>query len=79
MFMVTLGNTLNCDAAVMITANHHPYDKNGLKFFTKGGLESADADKLLMAQRGNSPVSANKGKLTKVNFRTITAKFSETK
>lgn len=71
MFMTTLGNTLNCDAAVMITASHHPYDKNGLKFFTKeGGLESADIEQiLLMAQRGETaPVSANKGKLTKVNF-----------
>ncbi len=28
---------LGCDASVQITASHHPKDKNGLKFFTRGG------------------------------------------
>ncbi len=51
MFMTTVKKY--CTAAVQITASHHPYDKNGLKFFTKAGgfegdeirtvLEYADA------------------------------------
>ena len=32
MFMTTVD--LDCVAAVQITASHHPYDRNGLKFFT---------------------------------------------
>ncbi len=46
MFMTTV--TIGCDAAVQITASHHPYDKNGLKFFTEnGGFENEDIIKTL--------------------------------
>lgn len=46
MFMTTV--LLNCTASVQITASHHPYDKNGLKFFTKdGGFEGADIVSIL--------------------------------
>ncbi len=38
MFMTTVET--DATAAVQITASHHPYDKNGLKFFTReGGFE----------------------------------------
>lgn len=46
MFMTTV--TIGCTASVQITASHHPYDKNGLKFFTKdGGFEDEDIINLL--------------------------------
>lgn len=46
MFMTTID--LNCDGSVQITASHHPFNRNGLKFFTKdGGLESEDITALL--------------------------------
>ncbi len=46
MFMTTID--YECDASVEITASHHPFNKNGLKFFTKkGGLESTDIDAIL--------------------------------
>ena len=46
MFMTTV--TLGCNASVQITASHHPYDKNGLKFFTKdGGFEGCDIAEIL--------------------------------
>ena len=46
MFMTTV--TLGCTASVQITASHHPFDKNGLKFFTKdGGFEGCDITKIL--------------------------------
>ncbi|HHV51648.1 MAG TPA: phosphomannomutase/phosphoglucomutase [Clostridiales bacterium] len=50
MFMTT--KDLNCDAAVQITASHHPFNRNGLKFFTPaGGLEGSDiSDILSLAQ-----------------------------
>lgn len=46
MFMTTV--SLGCTASVQITASHHPWDKNGLKFFTaKGGFEGEDILKIL--------------------------------
>lgn len=46
MFMTTVD--LDCCAAVQITASHHPFDRNGLKFFTKnGGLDSKDIERLI--------------------------------
>ena len=41
MFMTTVD--FGCDAAVQITASHHPFNRNGLKFFTRdGGLDHGD-------------------------------------
>ncbi len=46
MFMTTVQK--DCDAALSITASHHPYNRNGLKFFTKeGGLEGKDITDIL--------------------------------
>lgn len=46
MFMTTV--MLGCTASVQITASHHPYDKNGLKFFTKdGGFEGDEIVRIL--------------------------------
>lgn len=43
MFMSTVLPEVDCDGAIMITASHLPFNRNGLKFFTKGGgLESKD-------------------------------------
>lgn len=48
MFMSTVLPELSYDGAVMITASHLPFNRNGLKFFTKeGGLESRDIKVLL--------------------------------
>lgn len=46
MFMTTVD--LDCVAAVQITASHHPFNKNGLKFFTvNGGLNSSDIEHII--------------------------------
>lgn len=48
MFMSTVLPELNYDGAVMITASHLPFNRNGLKFFSRdGGLESKDIKVLL--------------------------------
>lgn len=59
MFMTTVD--LNCDGAVQITASHHPFNRNGLKFFTRqGGLEGSDIEKILeFAQNGEKPAAAD--------------------
>ncbi|MBQ3136135.1 MAG: phosphomannomutase/phosphoglucomutase [Clostridia bacterium] len=47
MFMTTVD--AGCIASVQITASHHPYDKNGLKFFTAdGGLNPEDIERILI-------------------------------
>lgn len=46
MFMSTI--LMNCDAAVMVTASHLPWQRNGYKFFTRaGGLGGAEIAALL--------------------------------
>ena len=48
MFQSTLLPGADFDGAVMITASHLPFNRNGLKFFTKeGGLEKAEIRAIL--------------------------------
>lgn len=48
MFMSTVIDGIKADGAIMITASHLPYNRNGLKFFTKdGALEKEDVKKIL--------------------------------
>ena len=58
MFMTTVD--AGCDGAVQITASHHPFHRNGLKFFTRqGGLESDDIAQILTyAQNGQAPTQS---------------------
>jgi phosphomannomutase len=48
MFMSTIHPALNCDGAIMLTASHLPFNRNGFKFFTnQGGLEKQDITAIL--------------------------------
>jgi len=48
MFMSTVIEEFSCDGAVMVTASHLPFNRNGFKFFTSGGgLEKEDIKKIL--------------------------------
>ena len=43
MFMSTIFDETLCDGAVMITASHLPFNRNGFKYFSKdGGLDKED-------------------------------------
>ena len=54
MFMSTVLPGFGYDAAVMITASHLPWNRNGLKFFTAaGGAESADIRAILILPRSD--------------------------
>lgn len=66
MFMAVLD--LPCHAAVQITASHHPWHRNGLKFFTKdGGLDSPDITEILdLASQGARPAQPGEGSWTPV-------------
>lgn len=56
MFTLLKESDWECDASIMITASHLPFDRNGLKFFTPdGGLSSEDIDVIIaMAERGDA-------------------------
>ena len=73
MFMTTVD--FGCDASIEITASHHPWNKNGLKFFIrKGGLEGSDIEAILTnAQydvRPELPADMPKGTIEEVNYMT---------
>lgn len=71
MFMATID--LPCDGSIQITASHHPYDRNGLKFFTPdGGLDAPDIDVLLsMCEAGELPEeAAQPGSVTPTDYMT---------
>lgn len=62
MFLLLKESDFGCDASIMITASHLPYDRNGLKFFTpEGGLSSQDIDAVIaLACDGAFPAGAGK-------------------
>ncbi len=62
MFILLKESDFGCDASVMVTASHLPYDRNGLKFFTPdGGLDGKDIDDILeIAAKGDFLVGKGK-------------------
>lgn len=68
MFMTTV--TRNCDGAVQITASHHPYDRNGLKFFTReGGLSGDELKSILAAAEQEKPREyTNDGTIKEIDY-----------
>ncbi len=66
MFMTT--QLLGCDGAIQLTASHHPFNKNGLKFFAvNGGLEGSDITEILGYAFENKFPSGN-GSVENVDF-----------
>ncbi len=70
MFMSIITPGFEPDGSVMITASHHPWDRNGLKFFTReGGIESRDVEELLQAASRLAPAGRPlTGNLRKADF-----------
>lgn len=68
MFMTTVD--LGCDGALQITASHHPFNRNGLKFFTRdGGLEGSDIEEILLfAQNGEAPEELSGGEIVPTDY-----------
>ncbi len=65
MFMATVLPEFSCHGAIMMTASHLPFNRNGLKFFTRqGGLGKKDISRILeLAERGNFMTAAAPGKV----------------
>ena len=68
MFMTTVD--LGCDGALQLTASHHPFNRNGLKFFTRGGgLEGKDIEAILeFAQNDEHPAEKDGGSITDCEY-----------
>ncbi|MDE5671573.1 MAG: phosphomannomutase/phosphoglucomutase [Eubacterium sp.] len=62
---------IKVDASLEITASHHPYQRNGLKFFTKnGGLEGGDVKDILHIAYSAEPGS-KAGSVINYDFMTV--------
>ena len=58
-----------CDAAIQITASHHPFNRNGLKFFTRGGgVSGSDITKMLEYAQSGTTVAQAQGSVEKIDF-----------
>ena len=70
MFMTTITPPFNTDGAIMLTASHLPYNRNGMMFFSKdGGLEKSDISELLeMAEKHTAQEIQTKGTVKEVDF-----------
>ncbi len=68
MFMTTVD--LKTDAAIQITASHHPFDRNGLKFFIpSGGLNGSDISEIVeLADNEESVITDLKGIVIPVDY-----------
>lgn len=68
MFMTTV--TRGCDGAIQITASHHPFDRNGLKFFTRdGGLSGDELKKILAnAEQEKQREYTNDGTIKEIDY-----------
>ena len=69
MFMSTVTEGYAFDGAVMITASHLPFNRNGFKFFTcDGGLEKADIKQILQYAQGVEGTGLTPGSLANGTF-----------
>ena len=70
MFMSTVFPEYNCDGAVMITASHLPFNRNGFKYFDKeGGLNKQDIAQIISyAEAGESCCHNESGQMVKADL-----------
>ena len=69
MFMSTVTPGYEFDGAVMITASHLPFNRNGFKFFTRdGGVEKQDIAAILALAASDGRTGFPKGSLAEGGF-----------
>jgi phosphomannomutase len=69
MFMSTVLEGHQYDGAIMITASHLPFDKNGFKFFTnKGGLEKENVKDILKIAAASEKEFLDEAKIKNKKF-----------
>ena len=76
MFMATIFDSFACDGAIMITASHLPYNRNGMKFFAKdGGLNKGDITQLIDNALQKPMPNANDGNVEKRDLISVYAAY----
>lgn len=75
MFMSTVTPGFDCDGAIMMTASHLPFNRNGLKFFTaQGGLGKPDITAILtLAEQNDFSIAATAGAIETRDFISVYA------
>jgi phosphomannomutase len=75
MFMSTITPGFECDGAIMLTASHLPFNRNGLKFFTaSGGLEKKDISAILaLAATNQFDLATTPGQIVERDFMSVYA------
>ncbi|MEO0539266.1 MAG: phosphomannomutase/phosphoglucomutase [Cyanobacteria bacterium P01_A01_bin.105] len=75
MFMSTVTPGFDCDGAIMMTASHLPFNRNGLKFFTaQGGLGKPDITEILtLAEQNEFSLAATPGDIEPRDFISVYA------
>jgi phosphomannomutase len=75
MFMSTITAGFECDGAIMLTASHLPFNRNGLKFFTaQGGLEKQDISAILgLAKINQFEIATETGSVIERDFMSVYA------
>ena len=69
MYMSLLTEGFKADASIMVTASHHPYYRNGLKFFLpEGGVSSTDISMILSIAANTAPVDGPHPAVQKRDF-----------
>ncbi len=69
MFMSTVTRGYEFDGAVMVTASHLPFNRNGFKFFTKnGGVESSDVKEIIAFAEAQDDSKIDGGSITAGQF-----------
>jgi phosphomannomutase len=74
MFMSTITEGFKLHGAIMLTASHLPFNRNGLKFFmSTGGLEKADVTAVLELAEKNEAleIPASKGQIVPKDFMSV--------
>ncbi len=80
MFMTTVFEEFAFDGAIMITASHLPFNRNGYKFFDRdGGLEHDDITKILETASGLTEVDADLSGVEKVDSISVYCRFLQEK
>ena len=69
MYMSLLTEGFKADASIMVTASHHPYYRNGLKFFLpEGGVSATDLSMILSIAANTAPVDGPHPAVQKRDF-----------
>ncbi|MEZ4508854.1 MAG: phosphomannomutase/phosphoglucomutase [Eubacteriales bacterium] len=75
MFMSTVTKGYEYDGAIMLTASHLPWNRNGIKFFTRlGGMVKSDIAAILASAQADAFIPAvERGRFEQVDFLSVYA------